>query len=168
MTKETELVDLVNASGQIQLSGIPRTEIEHHPDLHLQIIIAVIFNDEGKVLAQRRALTKSTCPGDIDHVCGAIGSGETPETATTRESLEETGLKVKNLKVVEQGVNSYNRYRYLLVGVANGEPNSYDPAEVEWVKFISPEELKAKSLSGELTFVGEFFEDMELAWKSKE
>jgi len=163
MSKETEIVDLVDASGQIQKRGVPRVEVEKYTDLHLQIVIAVIFDYAGRILAQKRALTKSTCPGDIDHVCGAVKSGETPEMATARESLEETGLKVKNLKIVEQGVNSYNRYRYLLVGVANGEPNSYDPAEVEWVKFISPEELKVKSQSGEFTFVGEFFEDMELA-----
>jgi len=167
MIKEVELVDLVDASGKIQKKSVPRTEIEQNPDLHLQIVIAVIFDDDGRVLAQKRALTKSTCPGDVDHVCGAIMAGETPETATARESLEETGLRIHDLKIVEQGVNSYKRFRYLLAGVAEGEPNSLDPAEVEWVRFIPPEELKAKNQSGELTFVGEFFEDMELALKSR-
>jgi hypothetical protein len=41
-----------------------------------------------------------------------------------------------------------------------GEVN---PAEVEWVRFIHPDELKTKLNSGEFTFVDEFFEDTELA-----
>jgi 8-oxo-dGTP pyrophosphatase MutT (NUDIX family) len=168
MGKENEIVDLVDVSGQIMKKGIPRPEAEQHPGLYLQIVIAVIFDDAGKVLVQKRALTKRTCPGDLDHVCGAVESGETPEMATTRESLEETGLNVHDLKIVEQKLNSYGRFRYLLAGIANGEPNSYDTVEVEWVKFISPEELKAKNQSGELTFVGEFFEDMELALNARD
>ncbi|OGM26847.1 hypothetical protein A2627_05525 [Candidatus Woesebacteria bacterium RIFCSPHIGHO2_01_FULL_39_28] len=167
MSKEIELVDLVDASGQIKKKAIPRSEAEQHPNLHLQIVIAAIFDYAGQLLVQRRALTKSTCPGDIDLVCGAVVSGETPEKAAIRESLEETGIEPKNLKVVQSGVNSYSRFRYLLIGEADGESNSYDPVEVEWVKFMSPDELRAKNQSGELTFVGEFFEDMELAIDGK-
>jgi len=165
MSKEIELVDLVDASGQIKKKRVPRTDAGEFLNLHLQIAVAVVFDDEGRILCQRRALTKSTCPGDIDHVCGAIKSGETPEIAIKREGLEETGLEINRLKTVEQGVNSYNRFRYLLTGVANGEPNSYDLNEVEWVRFISIQDLISKRESGELTFVGEFFEDMKLALK---
>ena len=122
MSNEIELVDLVDASGKIQKKGVARDEIERYPDLHLQIAIAVAFNSEGKVLVQRRALTKNTCPGDLDHTCGALKSGETPEAAIHREALEETGLTFYDLKMVDQNLNSYNRYRYLLVARADGEP----------------------------------------------
>jgi len=162
-----ELVDLVDASGKIQKTEVPRNETEKYLDLHLQIAIAVAFNSEGKVLVQKRALTKSTCPGDLDHTCGALKSGETPMVAINREALEETGLVLSDLKVIDQRLNSYGRYRYLLVAKASGEPNGYDPEEVEWVRFILPEDLKNGKQSGELSFVGEFFEDMDLALRNR-
>jgi 8-oxo-dGTP pyrophosphatase MutT (NUDIX family) len=165
MGKEIELVDLVDASGQIQKRGVSRTKAEQDPspDLHLQIAIAVVFDDLGRVLVQKRALTKKSCPGDLDHVCGAVKTGETPEEAAVREGFEETGLEIHCLRIVEQGLNSYHRFRHLLVGLARGEPKPSDPTEIEWVRFMYPQELRGKQKTGELTFVDEFFQDMELA-----
>ncbi len=94
-------------------------------------------------------------------------SGETPEAAVTREALEETGVKPLNLKIVAQGLNKYNRYRYLLLGESDDEPRKVDSAEVKWARFIHPDELRKGLNSGELTFVDEFFEDTELALQSK-
>ncbi|MBI2484456.1 NUDIX domain-containing protein [Candidatus Uhrbacteria bacterium] len=79
-------------------------------------MIGVIFDKEGRVLVHKRAQTKEVNPGDIDHVCGGVKSGEKPEEAIIRESDEETTIKPHNLRVVFQGVNAYNRYRYLFVG----------------------------------------------------
>lgn len=167
MSNERELVDLVDANGEIKEIGVPRNEIDKRLGHYLQIVIAVVFDESGKVLVQKRALTKSTCPGDLDHTCGAIKSGETPEEATTREALEETGLKFEDLKIIGQKLNGYSRYRYLIVGKSNGEPNSYDPNEVEWVKFISIEDLKSGQKTGKYTFVDDFFEDLELVLGSR-
>jgi len=163
MNKEVELVDLVDASGIIQKQRIPRSEVDSYPDLHLQIVIGVVLDKKGRMLVHKRAQTKRVNPGDIDHICGGVMSGETPEVAAAREAVEETGVKPLNLKIVSQGVNKYNRYRYLLLGESNDEPGGVDPAEVEWVRFIHPDELRMKLSSGELTFVDEFFEDTELA-----
>lgn len=60
---------------------------------HEKIILAFaggcIFNDQGKVLLQRRGdSNKWGFPG------GAIEPGETPEMAVIREAKEETGLDV--------------------------------------------------------------------------
>ncbi len=60
---------------------------------HEKIILAFaggcIFNDQGKVLLQRRGDSgRWGFPG------GAIEPGETPETAAIREIKEETGLDV--------------------------------------------------------------------------
>lgn len=164
MNKEVELIDLVDASGHIQKQGIPRSDLDLYPNLHLQIVILVIFDIEsGGILVQKRAQTKKTNPGYIDHVCGGITSGETPEEAAVRESIEETGIHPFNLMEVTKGINKYNRYRYLLVGESDSKPGQINPSEVEWVRFVTLGELKEKELSGEFIFVEEFFEETELA-----
>ena len=167
MNKEIELVDLVDSSGNIQRRSIPRSETDLHPDLHLQIIIGIVFDEKGRILVQKRAQTKQVNPGDVDLVCGGILSGETPEEAFIRESQEETGVRPGSLMVIAKGVNKYNRYRYLVIGESNDEHIQADPNEVEWVQFIHPDELRQKYESGELTFVDEFFEDTNLAIQSK-
>lgn len=167
MRKDIELVDLVDSKGRIQKRGIPRTEAGMYSELYLQIAICVVFDDSGRILVHQRAKTKKINPGDIDHICGGIMSGETPEEAAMREALEETGIRPLNLKIVAHGINKYNCFRYLLAGKAGGEPATVNPAEALWVRFMHVDELKAKQKSGEFTFVDEFFEDAELAIQSK-
>lgn len=160
----SELVDLVNASGEIVERGVTRDDTEHRDGLHLQIVIAVVFNGLGQVLVHERAATKKVNPGDIDHVCGGILAGETPERAAVREAEEEVGVTLANLRMVRKGVNSYNRYCYLLVGKSDQEPAAQlDPSEVAWAAYYEPSELAAANESGKLSFVDGFFEDMELA-----
>lgn len=159
-----ERVDLVDANGVIRKRGILRSDVEQYPDLHLQIVIGVISNGSGEVLVHKRAQGKKVNPSDIDHVCGGVMSGETPEQAVTREAKEETGLMPANLKLVTKGLNSYSRYRYLYSGKAEGSPIA-DKNDAEWVKFVHPNELKQGLETGQMTFVDEFFEDTELALK---
>lgn len=163
MAKEIELVDLVDANGVIKKQRVLRGEADLYPDLHLQIAIAVIFNKSGDILVQKRAMIKNSEPGKIDHVCGSLKTGETPEETAKREAMEETGIDPNEIRVIDQGLNNYNRYRYLLVGKTDCLPGQPDPNEVEWVDFISLDELKEKAISGEFEFVGEFFEDTEIA-----
>lgn len=160
---QDELVDLVDVSGSIQKRNIPRSEVHIYPDLYLQIIIAVVFDKDGRVLVHKRARTKKVNPGDIDHICGGVMSGETPEQAAVRESTEETGVTPIDLRIVVKGVNKYNRFRYLLVGHSDDEPLSVNTSEVEWVAFMHPDILKVKQASGEFTFVDEFFQDTDVA-----
>jgi mutator protein MutT len=166
MTKD-ELVDLVDAFGKIQKQCIPRPKINLYPDLHLQIVIGIVLNKNGSILVHKRSQLKKVNPGDIDHVCGGIVSGETPEQAFSRESMEETGIQPFNIKAVARGINKYNRYRYLLIGESEDEPKGFDSSEADWARFIRLDELKAKKDSGEYTFVDEFFEDTQLALKYK-
>ena len=155
-----ERVDLVDSQGVIQKSGVLRSETELYPELHLQIVIGVIVNSSGEVLVHKRSKHKSVNPGDIDLVCGAVMSGEKPADAMVREAEEETGLIPQNVELVLEGLNSYNRYRYLFSGTAEGTPST-DVKNAEWVKFLPLDELKAGHESGEMTFVDEFFVDLE-------
>lgn len=163
MNKKIELVDLVDRNGVVKKQGIPRPDINLYPELYLQIIIGVIFDDLGRILVHKRASMKKVYPGYIDHVCGAVISGETPMQAMIREAVEETGIKPENLEIVTKGVNIYDRYRYLIIGETNKKPGKTDTNEADWVSLIHPDELKDKQKSGEYKFVDEFFEDTKLA-----
>ena len=55
------------------------------------------------MLQPKSIKSKKVNPGDIDHVCGGVVSGETPEQAVIRETEEETGLTPNNLKLVAKG-----------------------------------------------------------------
>lgn len=168
MNKNIELVDLVDSSGRIQQKSVSRTEIDKFPDLHLQIVIVVVFDSQGCILVHKRSMSKKVNPGDIDHICGGVHSDESAEQAASRETWEEAGIEPTKLEVVLKGVNRYNRYRTLLIGESADEPKVMDSTEVEWVRFIHPDELKAKMSSEELTFVDEFFEDTALAMQQRE
>jgi 8-oxo-dGTP pyrophosphatase MutT (NUDIX family) len=161
-----ESVDLVDDNGRIQMRGVPKDQAGRYGDLYMQIVIAVITDSNGKFLVHQRALTKKVDPGAIDHVCGGIQSDETPEAAAIRESIEETGVEPKNLQIIEQGLNSYGRYRYLVVGTGTTEPHVDNTRETIWTRYMSLDELRAKQASKEFTFVGEFFEDIAGALKA--
>lgn len=164
-----ELIDLVDKNGSVVRTGVTRDDAKRHPEGHMQIIIAVIRNKAGQFLVHKRSMQKSVNPGDIDHVCGGINSGEAPIDAAHREAAEEGGVALTNATIVRQGLNQYERFCHLLEATTNDEPDhsKLDPAEVEWAKFFSLDELKAKRDSGELTFVDGFFEDIEHVLEQK-
>jgi len=160
----SELIDLVNRDGTVVKHSVVRDDAERYDGQYMQIVIAVITNGLGQVLVHERAKTKKVNPGDIDHVCGGILSGETPEDAVIREAKEEVGVIPKSLRIIRRGVNSYGRYCYLLHGVADElSPKELDASEVSWAGYVSVDDLRAKNDSGELTFVGGFFEDLDTA-----
>ncbi len=161
-----ERVDLVDANGVIKKRAVLRSEVDQHSGLYLQVVIGVFFNNSGEVLVHKRAEGKKVNPNDIDHVCGGVMSGETPEQAVIREAEEETGLTPNNLKLVTKGLNSYSRYRYLYSGNAEGNPVA-DETDAEWVKFVHLSDLKQGLETGQMSFVDEFFEDTELSLRKE-
>ncbi len=158
----SESVDLVDRAGVVRVTGAPRAEADNIPGLHMQIVIVVVIRD-GRVLAQQRALTKSVDPGAVDHVCGAVLSGETPEAAARREALEEAGVRLRNTRMVTRGVNGYGRYRYLLSADTLDTPRVVDPGEVAWVGFRHVAHLLDAQKDGEVAFTKDYFADLRAA-----
>jgi 8-oxo-dGTP pyrophosphatase MutT (NUDIX family) len=158
-TRATELVDLVDPHGHTQLTHIPRTRADHHPGLHLPIVLVVITHADGRVLVHQRAARKSQ-PYAIDHVCGAIRSGETPDAAAHRETREETGATLDTLRLVTAGINGYGRYRYLYAATTSTPEDALagDPAEVAWVGYEQVDILR-----GRRELVAGFLQDLDAA-----
>ena len=159
-----ELIDLVNHRGEIIKRAVERDDMSSYNGLYLQNIVTVVMNGMGQVLVQKRAGTKPVSPGNIDHVCGAILSGESPEAAARRETYQENGgLTLDTLTLVKRGLNAYGRYRYLYKGEAGELPSPLhlNPREVEWIAYYDPEALRTKNTTGQFTFVKGFFEDLD-------
>jgi len=162
-----ELIDLVDSTGRIIKTGVERGDNMKLGSLHVQVAIAVVLNNSGEVIVHKRSNYKKVNPGYIDHVCGAIVSGESPETTAFREAKEEIGIELENLRLIRQGLNEYNTYSYLFVGQSNKLPKIETPNEVQWVGILSKEELLSLKSSKKENFVDGFFEDLELAIATK-
>jgi len=163
----SELVDLVDEYGQVQVVGLPREEAcaNANPDLYVPIAVAVVFNGLGQVLVQQRAKTKKVDGGALDFVCGIVSSGEHPETTAARESFEETTVAPSNIQLIAEGINVYRRYRYLFVGQTDREgltvatPND----EVEWAALMNPGLARLMVRGGRYKSVGDFRTHLSLA-----
>ncbi len=158
-----ELVDFVNSNGEVLKTSVPRSEAEKSmtESLHIPIVIAVIRNSLGEVLVHERAEQKRFS-GEIDHVCGAISTGEEPETAMIREIKEEVGVVPTSLEIVRKGVNVYGYYCYLFAAYSDEiPPTDLNPTEVAWADYVSVEDLRQNQKSGAMKFVEDFFIDLD-------
>lgn len=175
-----EYVDLVDSSGKAVKRHVLRADFKEksksgsaeYQGMHMQIAIAVVFNSQGQVLVHRRGTPGHTADvriGTIDHVCGGVASGESPEQTAEREVREETGATVRFLKRVTEGVNPNNFYRYLFVGMTDTLPDKLlqidldTLGETTWVGFMTPAELRKARDSGTMQFMNGFFDDLEAA-----
>ena len=61
------------------------------------VLAAVVENDDGQVLLARNALWQE---GVFGLITGFMEAGESPEAGICREVLEETGLRVKALRIL--------------------------------------------------------------------
>lgn len=166
--KPDELVDLVDKDGNVRMPGVRRIEVKNHKEeliskgLYQPIVIVVVFDDAGQVIAQVRGDAKADDDsGLIDHVCGVIASGETWQVAAMREAAEEIGVELTRLCLVDQRVNVYGRYRTLASARAVGEPKVLNPTEVSRVLSVSPDDLYVMERQGG-SFVKGYFADLEL------
>ena len=163
--EEVECIDLVNADGIVVQRGVLRDDYIREEGLYMRIVIAVITNSAGLVLAHKRAAVKSH-PGLMDHVCGGVRANEDPLLdAVPRETREEVGITIHEVEEVRSGLNEYGRFCILVRGKSDEMPNNLNPLEVESADYHPLHELYAKRDSGEMEFVNGFFEDVEATLK---
>jgi len=89
-----EYIDIVDELGGFTGEVLEKNEAHKQGKWHLTAHIW-IYNSNGEILLQKRALTKSTFPGLWDiSVAGHISTGESVEFGAYREVLEEIGLDI--------------------------------------------------------------------------
>ncbi|ATL86555.1 isopentenyl-diphosphate Delta-isomerase [Streptomyces malaysiensis subsp. malaysiensis] len=110
-----------------------------------------LFDDEGRLLLQRRALSKYHSPGVWSNTCcGHPYPGEPPFAAAARRTGEELGAAPALLR--EAGTVRYNHpdpasglveqeYNHVFAGLVGATPNP-DPEEISEIAFVTPDELE--------------------------
>jgi isopentenyl-diphosphate delta-isomerase type 1 len=122
-----------------------------HPVVHVHV-----FNSEGKLLLQKRKLTKDIQPGKWDtSVGGHIQSGEALEDAIKREVLEEIGISIdlERLRPLGRYVFESEIERELVYSYAYtyDGPFRIQEEEIDEVRFLSMAEIDVMISAGETT-----------------
>ncbi|MEZ0088868.1 isopentenyl-diphosphate Delta-isomerase [Streptacidiphilus sp. EB129] len=109
-----------------------------------------LFDTEGRMLLQQRALSKYHSPGVWSNTCcGHPYPDEAPFAAAARRTAEELGAAP--VRMQQGGTVTYNHpdeatglveqeYNHLFVGIADPAQRP-DPTEVAAVRFVTAEEL---------------------------
>ncbi|MFE7133578.1 isopentenyl-diphosphate Delta-isomerase [Streptomyces sp. NPDC057638] len=154
-TTEPILLELVDEHGTT--IGTEEKLAAHQAPGKLHRAFSVfLFDEQGRLLLQRRALGKYHSPGVWSNTCcGHPYPGEAPFTAAARRTYEELGISPSLL--AEAGTVSYHHpdpasglvereYNHLFVGMAQASPVP-DPDEVGETVFVTPDELAARHAS---------------------
>lgn len=119
--------------------------------------VAIIEDGQGKILVARRA--KEPAKGTIDLPGGFCDCGESAERGVIREVMEETGLKVTDVKYLfslpntypYSGMNIFTTDLFFLCHIdQQGTPIAMDDAaELMWIdwKDLHPEDFGLGSIS---------------------
>jgi len=114
-------------------------ETEHFPRVNPVVIMLIISGD--KVLLGRG---HGWPEGFMSALAGFVSPGETIEEATVRETFEEVGVKVNDVKYIFS--QPWPFPSQLMMGVmcnAEGETITLDKAELEEAKWFTKDEVKA-------------------------
>ncbi|OKI09455.1 isopentenyl-diphosphate delta-isomerase [Streptomyces sp. CB02923] len=147
--EETILLELVDPSGTT--TGIAEKMSAHEPPGQLHRAFSVfLFDSDGRMLLQRRALSKYHSPGVWSNACcGHPYPDEAPFHAAVRRTGQELGVAPALL--AEAGTVTYrhpdalsglveHEFNHLFVGLLEARP-APDPAEVADTAFVTAGQL---------------------------
>ncbi len=171
---DSRILNIVDENDKI-IGEKARKEIHEKGLLHREVHVW-LYNDNGELFFQKRAIDKETFPGLLDaSVGGHVEMGDSYEKTAFKETEEETGLKInlENLKLITTirykahdkitgKTNNVIRriYAYKFNGSASdlklekGQAVSFKPVKIESLFKISDEEKKK--------FIDNLFDDINL------
>jgi 8-oxo-dGTP diphosphatase len=104
------------------------------------VAVAIIYNDDHKVLVARRAATKSFMPGQFECVGGHLDPGEQPAEGLQREVREEMGCEIVVGRLIDAFTyESENTWKVELSYLSQLQPgqtptlNPDDHSEFRWI-----------------------------------
>lgn len=148
-----ELLDLVNEKDEI-IGEVWKSEANQNPKLIHREVAVIIYDDENKVLFQKRSKLKKVNPGIwAETVAGHVGKGENVIDAAHRELNEEMGFDTEltffEKTLAQTPKETHFTYWYTGKFPENGKIVLQEE-EVEKVSFLSPKELQKLIDSGEI------------------
>lgn len=140
-TDPKELVIVVDKDDHV-LEHLPRKEAHDKKLLHRTISV-LIFNDEGKVVLQKRSLKKDSNPGKWSNATGGhVGKNEIYDEAARREISEELNLDITPKLFKKMIINDpAHTTMTCLYTVSSNGPFKFNPEETDEIKFFSKGDL---------------------------
>jgi 8-oxo-dGTP diphosphatase len=96
-----------------------------------------IVNHKNEVLVLRRSQL-SPLPGVLDLPGGGVDAHESPETAIIRETIEETGISIADVKITGSGLSEHTEDSWIMLGFGARVDNpevvlSWEHDEYHWI-----------------------------------
>ncbi len=147
---EPIMLELVDEAG-ITIGTAEKLSAHLPPGRLHRAFSVFLFDDEGRMLLQRRALGKYHSPGVWSNTCcGHPYPGEPPFVAAARRTAEELGAAPAMMR--EGGTVRYTHpdpesglveqeFNHLFVGLVRAELRP-DPSEIGEVAFVNPVDLE--------------------------
>lgn len=147
---ETILVETVDEEGRA-IGSAEKLQVHRDPGVLHRAFSLFAFDDEGRMMLQRRAAGKYHSPLLLTNsTCGHPFPGEPAAEAVARRHQEELGAPVTGL--VELGTVRYHvhdassglyehEYNHVFAGRVDPAALAPEPSEVDEVVFVTSEEL---------------------------
>lgn len=92
MNRKTEILEIVDRQGNV-IGQAERAVLHADSSLIHRVVHVLVFDQEGRLLLQKRSHKKDVAPGKWDtSVGGHVSPGEEPLAAAVREMEEELGV----------------------------------------------------------------------------
>lgn len=142
-----ELLDLVNEKDEI-IGEVWKNEANQNPKLIHREAAAVVYNDSGQILFQKRSMLKKVGPGLWQvTAAGHVGKEEGPIATAHRELLEEVGFDT-DLKYFDKTLDkrpNETHFTYWYIGKFPKKAKiTIQEDEVDEVAFLSLRDLTNK------------------------
>ena len=145
MNLSDETFDVVDQNDRV-VGSAPRSEIHARGLLHRAVHLW-LFHPDGRLLLQRRSLTKDREPGRwTSSVSGHVNSGEEYDTAMHREIPEEIGIPTSTceglarMKYFSACKETDQEFVWLYRATHPG-PFQPDPGEVAGLEWFTPSQI---------------------------
>lgn len=145
LAKARDIIEIVDTGGCV-IGAAPRKRVHGNNRLLHRVVHVLVFDDDNRLLLQKRSEKKRVAPGKWDtSVGGHVDCGETIETACRREAAEELGIAHTPFQFAYQYIHT-NDFESELVythvcryaGVIR-----HNPEEIDAIRYWGMEEIEA-------------------------
>jgi 8-oxo-dGTP pyrophosphatase MutT (NUDIX family) len=144
MSGMAELVALYDDAGR-PCGAADRARVRAENLRHAATVV-VVRRSSGEIYVHRRTDTKDVYPGLYDFCAGGVvQAGEDPDASAERELAEELGVAGVPLEPLGEAdyADQHARYRAFLYACTYDGPVTWQPDEVAWGTWATPERLRA-------------------------